>query len=155
MGKVLRINRDGTIPADNPYPGSPVYNTGHTNMYGIAFDKNGFGLVAENGGELYDEINTNVMGGNYGAPTDQPFNIDPELSSNSIKPLRAYYIAKCLTQVVYYDGDEVPHLKDKFLLGNLASNYFNGKIYALQVDPIKQQIVKEELIRIYNYLITK
>jgi glucose/arabinose dehydrogenase len=150
LGKVLRINKDGTIPADNPFPGSPVYNIGHRNMYGVAFDKNGFGLVSENGGSLFDEINTNVKGGNYGAPTEQLANLDPELSSNSIPPLRSYYIAKCLTQVVYYDGDEVPHLKDKFLLGNLAGNYFNGKIYAIQVDKIKQQIVKEEVIKIYN-----
>ena len=37
------------------------------------------------------------------------------------------------------------------MLGNLDSNYFHGKIYALQVDKIKQQIVKEEVISIYNY----
>ncbi len=36
------------------------------------------------------------------------------------------------------------------MLGNLAGNYFNGKIYALQVDKIKQQIVKEEVIKINN-----
>ena len=150
LGKVLRINKDGTIPADNPFPGSPVYSIGHTNMYGIAFDKNGFGLLTENGGSLYDEINTNEKGGNYGAPTDQLLNINPELSSNSIQPLRAYHIAKCLTQVVYYDGDEVPHLKDKFLIGNLAADYFEGHIYALQFDKTKQQIVKEEVIKISN-----
>ncbi len=150
LGKVLRINKDGTIPADNPFPGSPVYSIGHRNMYGIAFDKNGFGLLTENGGSLYDEINTNEKGGNYGAPTDQLLNIDPELSSNSIQPLRAYHLAKCLTQVVYYDGDGVPHLKDKFLIGNLAADYFEGNIYALQFDKTKQQIVKEEVIEISN-----
>ena len=65
FGQSTRINRDGTIPTDNPFPGSPVYSIGHRNMYGIAFDKNGFGLLSENGDELYDEINTIEKGGNY------------------------------------------------------------------------------------------
>jgi glucose/arabinose dehydrogenase len=142
LGKVLRINKDGTIPTDNPYPGSPVYNIGHINMYGIAFDKNGFGLVSENGDELYDEINTIKKGGNYGAPTLQPFNTDPEFSSNFIKPLRSYYIAKCLTQLIYYDGDKIPQLKDKFLIGNINT----GAFYAIQVDRAKQQIIEEEVV---------
>jgi glucose/arabinose dehydrogenase len=34
-GKVLRINRNGTIPLDNPIPNSPVYTSGHRNMFGI------------------------------------------------------------------------------------------------------------------------
>jgi hypothetical protein len=45
LGKVLRIDRDGTIPEDNPFPDSPVYTLGHRNIYGIAFDpKSGLGL---------------------------------------------------------------------------------------------------------------
>lgn len=71
LGKVLRINRDGSIPMDNPYPGSPIYNIGHRNMYGLAFDNNGLGLVSENGDSLYDEVNTNEKGANYGSPTFQ------------------------------------------------------------------------------------
>ena len=39
IGKVLRINRDGTIPPDNPFPSSPVYTIRNRNMFGIAFDK--------------------------------------------------------------------------------------------------------------------
>jgi glucose/arabinose dehydrogenase len=35
-GKILRINSDGTIPSDNPFPGSPVYSYGHRNPEGLA-----------------------------------------------------------------------------------------------------------------------
>lgn len=57
-GKVLRINRNGTIPLDNPIPNSPVYTSGHRNMFGIVFDKtHGMGVVAENGATHYDEVN--------------------------------------------------------------------------------------------------
>ena len=52
-GKVLRINRDGTIPVDNPFPNSPVYSEGHRSMYGIAFDiKTRMAIVAENDPEI-------------------------------------------------------------------------------------------------------
>jgi hypothetical protein len=89
IGKVLRINKDGTIPQDNPYPNSPVFTIGHRNMYGIAFDNGGTGLITENGDLLYDEINLITKGGNYGFPTLQPPNLPPERTNNSsIKPLR-------------------------------------------------------------------
>ena len=49
-GKVLRINPDGSIPKDNPFPDSPIYTLGHRNMFGIAFDKkDNIGIVTENG----------------------------------------------------------------------------------------------------------
>ena len=74
-GKILRFNRDGTIPQDNPFPNSAVYTFGHRNVYGIAFDNNGTGLITENGEDLYDEINLIKKGGNYGHPNLQPMNI--------------------------------------------------------------------------------
>ena len=151
LGKILRINSDGTIPRDNPYPNSPVYNIGHINMYGMAFDRQGNGLVSENGDFLYDEINTLVKGGNYGAPTLQPLNTDPGYSNNSIKPLRSYYIAKCLTQLIYYDGDRVPQLKHKFLVGSLSGDITNGYIFALRADPTGNRLVTEDMISLYNF----
>ena len=119
-GKVLRINRDGTIPQDNPFPNSPVYTIGHRNIFGLAFDKkDGVGIITENGDFHYDEINLIQKGGNYGFPTLQPPNIAPELSTNnsSIKPLRSYWQTIAPTQAIYYDGDKVPELKNKFLFG--------------------------------------
>ena len=72
-GKVLRINRDGTIPVDNPFPNSPVYSAGHRSIYGIAFDsKTRTAIVAENDPRYYDEINLLKKGGNYGFPDHPP-----------------------------------------------------------------------------------
>ena len=80
IGKVLRINRDGTIPQDNPFPNSPVYTIGHRNIFGIAFDKkDGIGIIAEHGDFHYDEINLIQKGGNYGFPNLQPPNIAPRV----------------------------------------------------------------------------
>ena len=153
LGKVLRINRDGTIPFDNPFPNSPVYNLGHINMFGIAFDKSGFGLVSENGDVLYDEINTIEKGANYGAPDLQPFNLSPENSSNfSVKPLKTYYIARCLTQMIFFDGNKPSELKNKFIVGSLDGDIVEGHIYALSLDRNKKQIIAEEKIKLRNPL---
>lgn len=106
LGKVLRINRDGTIPDDNPFPNSPVYNYGHRNMYAIAIDEQGHGLVTEAGENSYDEINSLIKGGNYGWPTLQQADTAPDPSSpdSSIKPMRSYYISLPPTQATYYDN---------------------------------------------------
>ena len=61
----------------NPFPNLAVYTFGHRNVYGIAFDNNGTGLITENGEDLYDEINLIKKGGNYGHPNLQPMNIAP------------------------------------------------------------------------------
>jgi glucose/arabinose dehydrogenase len=139
IGKILRINRDGTIPEDNPYPNSPVYTTGHRNMYGITFGKDGTGVVTENGDFHYDEINVIQKGGNYGFPTMQPPNLPPERANNSsIKPLRTYYDTIAPTQLIYYDGDAVPELKGMYLFGS-----FTGDIYAVRLSEDKKHIVEE------------
>ena len=147
IGKVLRINKDGTIPQDNPYPNSPVYTLGHRNMYGIAFDDNGTGLVTENGDVRYDEINLIVKGGNYGFPTSQPANLPPERANDSsIKPLRSYWDTIAPTQMIYYEGDAVPELKDMFLFGS-----FTGDIYALKLSEDKKTIVEELKIELSHF----
>ncbi|QQQ74254.1 PQQ-dependent sugar dehydrogenase [Saccharothrix sp. 6-C] len=66
-GKVLRIKRDGTIPADNPF-GTPVWSYGHRNPQGLAFDSQGRLWEQEFGNSVMDETNLIVRGGNYGWP---------------------------------------------------------------------------------------
>jgi glucose/arabinose dehydrogenase/plastocyanin len=148
-GKVLRINRDGTIPQDNPFPNSLVYTIGHRNIFGLAFDKkDGIGIITENGDFHYDEINLIQKGGNYGFPTLQPPNIPPELFTNnsSIKPLRSYWQTIAPTQAIYYDGDKLPQLKNKFLFGT-----FTGNIYALTLDNTNKRVIQEEKIALRHY----
>lgn len=71
-GKILRLNPDGTVPADNPFPGSPVYSLGHRNVQGIAWDRAGRLWASEHGPSGvpwgHDELNVIRPGGNYGWP---------------------------------------------------------------------------------------
>lgn len=73
-GKILRINTDGTLPSDNPFPGSPIYSYGHRNPQGLSWREDGQLFSTEHGpsGEMgmvaNDEVNRIIPGGNYGWP---------------------------------------------------------------------------------------
>lgn len=67
-GKILRINPDGSIPSDNPFPASPVWSYGHRNVQGIAWDGAGRMWATEFGSQEWDEINLIRPGNDYGWP---------------------------------------------------------------------------------------
>ena len=67
-GKILRLEPDGGIPADNPFPGSPVFTLGHRNVEGIAWDAAGRMFASEFGQSRFDEVNRIQAGRNYGWP---------------------------------------------------------------------------------------
>ena len=71
LGKILRLNDDGTIPNDNPFPNSYVYSLGHRHPQGMTWDNNDNLFVAEFGPEKNDEINLILPGKNYGWPEQQ------------------------------------------------------------------------------------
>jgi glucose/arabinose dehydrogenase len=68
-GKVLRVNPDGSIPADNPIPGSPVYTMGLRNAWGLAVHPRTGGIYAtDNGNHTHDKVVLVEPGANYGWP---------------------------------------------------------------------------------------
>lgn len=88
-GKILRLNPDGSIPADNPFPNSPVYSLGHRNPQGLDwYPITGKLYEVEHGPSAHDELNLIVPGGNYGWPRvtgrggDAKF-LDPLLESGN------------------------------------------------------------------------
>jgi len=80
-GKILRLNKDGSIPSDNPFPGSAVFSFGHRNVQGLAWHPDTKALYATEHGPsgffpacCNDEVNRIEAGANYGWPivTGQP-----------------------------------------------------------------------------------
>jgi glucose/arabinose dehydrogenase len=85
-GKILRLNPDGSIPADNPF-GTAIWSYGHRNPQGLDWQP-GTGLLfeTEHGQSAHDEVNIIEKGGNYGWPVvtaipQQPEFVDPILTS--------------------------------------------------------------------------
>jgi quinoprotein glucose dehydrogenase len=88
-GKILRMNSDGSIPDDNPFPGSLIYSYGNRNPQGLAWHpETGVLYSTEHGpsGErakfAHDEINLIEPGNNYGWPhivgaSDDPQYVNP------------------------------------------------------------------------------
>ncbi len=74
VGKVIRLNDDGSIPEDNPFVGqhnakAEIYSFGHRNQLGLAINpETGEVWANENGPLGGDEINVITAGGNYGWP---------------------------------------------------------------------------------------
>jgi aldose sugar dehydrogenase len=106
-GKVLRLNLNGSRPADNPIAGSKAFSFGHRNSFGFAFDPQTDDLwKTENGPECEDEINLVLPGANYGwgpgsdcpgISTSGPNPVPPEWNSGSttIAPTGAAFCEGC------------------------------------------------------------
>ncbi len=72
-GTVVRLNRDGSVPAGNPFAGQPgarreIWSYGHRNPQGAALDAEGRLWVHEHGARGGDEVNLVLPGANYGWP---------------------------------------------------------------------------------------
>jgi len=81
-GKILRIRADGSIPDDNPFPGSPVYSLGHRNPQGLAWQPGSGKLFSsEHGQSAHDEFNVIEAGANYGWPE-----IEGDETADGMKP---------------------------------------------------------------------
>lgn len=73
MGTVIRINRDGSVPSDNPFVDQPgirpeIWSFGHRNPQGADLDARGRLWVSEHGAKGGDEVNLIRPGANYGWP---------------------------------------------------------------------------------------
>lgn len=141
-GKTLRFNLDGTIPADNPIPGSPVWSWGHRNAQGLYQGPNGIVYSSEHGATTDDEMNILEKGRNYGWPNVEGYcNASAEaqfcLDSNVVEPIEAWTPTVATSDLVWYDHPAIPELRNSLLMTTLKDR----KVIQLQLDPTHRQVV--------------
>lgn len=103
-GKILRMNLDGSIPKDNPFPDSYIFSYGHRNPQGLVWDEKGTLFSTEHGQSAHDEINLIEPGKNYGWPIIE----GDETHPNMVTPL-------------YHTGEET--------WAPSGMDFANGKLY--------------------------
>jgi glucose/arabinose dehydrogenase len=88
LGKMLRINKDGTIPTDNPFyvtasgKNRAIWALGLRNPFTFGFNPAGTELFINDVGQgTWEEINDGVPGANYGWPTTEGPTSDPRFRS--------------------------------------------------------------------------
>ncbi len=131
IGKIIRINADGSIPDDNPkLPGwaPEVWSIGHRNVQGAALrPETGTLYVVEHGAQGGDELNHPEAGKNYGWPIIT-YGIDysgAKIGEGSEKagmePAVYYWVPSIATSgLAFYDGELFPDWKGNAFVGGLA-----------------------------------
>lgn len=122
-GKILRLNPDGSIPADNPLTGNPMWSSGHRNPQGLVFANNKC-YSSEHGPAIEDELNIISKGRNYGWPNVNGPCDGSEISfcnsNNVVEPIWSSgnnTIAVC--GIDYYNNDRISSWKNSILMTTL------------------------------------
>lgn len=118
-GKILRLNLDGTIPADNPIAGNPVWTYGHRNPQGLVMVGTKL-YSSEHGPDNDDEVNQILKGRNYGWPNVEGYcNTATELTfcplNNVVEPMIAWTPTIAPSGLTYYNSDYIPQWKNSLL----------------------------------------
>jgi glucose/arabinose dehydrogenase len=113
LGKLLRINPDGSVPEDNPFFSKArgkyraIWAVGLRNPFCFAVHpKTGRIFINDVGGSLWEEVNEGVAGANYGWPRVEGPSKDPAFRA----PLHAYPrgVGKSITGGVFYAATQFP-----------------------------------------------
>nr|WP_246438854.1 PQQ-dependent sugar dehydrogenase [Novosphingobium piscinae] len=147
LGKLHRINRDGSIPADNPFVNRPgavpsILSWGHRNPQGLAFDAAGRLWESEHGPSGGDEINLIQPGGNYGWGVVS-MGIQPGISAREhpgmIGPVAYYTPTIAPSGIALYRGRRYPAWTGNLFVTALAGQHLRRLV--LDGDRITHQEV--------------
>ncbi|CAN5489134.1 hypothetical protein BH23BAC1_BH23BAC1_32010 [soil metagenome] len=145
-GKILRLNIDGTIPEDNPYPGSAVWARGFRVPQGMVYNTNGLLYTAEHGDVIDDEVNIITKGGNYGYPNvvgicDHPKELEYCATHNIIPPLFAWTPTIAPAGIAFYNSTAIPEWQNSIIMVTLKTQSFR----VLKLDSTGTSVVSEEV----------
>lgn len=132
LGKILRLNDDGSIPADNPYSDqggitAQIWSLGHRNVLGLAFDRQGRLWEVEMGPRGGDELNLVQRGANYGYPVvsngdhydGRPIP-DHDTRPEFAAPALSWTPVISPSSLMFYSGSEFPDWQGDAFIGGLS-----------------------------------
>lgn len=156
LGKVHRVNLDGSVPKDNPFAGragavGSIWSIGHRNPEGLAIDPStGLLWESEHGPIGGDEINIIEPGKDYGWGTVskgiQP-GIEDVSAAGLVEPVAWYFPTIAPSGIAFYEGDRYPGWKGSLFVTGLRGQ----QLRRLEVQGRKvtsQEIVFEQLGRV-------
>ncbi|MDX8163798.1 PQQ-dependent sugar dehydrogenase [Acinetobacter pittii] len=148
LGKILRLNEDGTAAVGNPFykqggVTAEIWSLGHRNPLGMAFDRQGQLWVVEMGPKGGDELNIITKGENYGYPivsngdhySGQPIpdhHTRPEFKAPEID----WTPVISPSSMIIYRGQQFPAWQNKALIGGLSSEAII--VVDLEHKPVKE-----------------
>lgn len=154
LGKVLRINTDGSIPGNNPFVADPearpeVWAYGFRNPYRMSFDRlTGYLWAGDVGQDEIEEVDYVRKAKNYGwrkYEGTQVYNdTDPE-PENPVFPVHEYTHegGRCaITGGYVYRGSAIPPLQNHYLY----ADYCSREVYALELDSTSKKAVSNVLL---------
>ena len=147
-GKILRMDLDGKVPDDNPFPNSLIYALGFRNMQGLTTTPDGVIYISEHGDATEDEVNLIQAGGNYGFPNIEGI-VDNELERafekehNTIPPLMAWTPTIAPADIDYYPrkNSQIPEWDNALLLVMLKGQ----GLRVLNLNDEGNEIIREEI----------
>ena len=135
-GKILRLNRDGTTPRDNPFS-SPVYSYGHRNPQGLDWHPgNGSLWASEHGNSGNDEVNVIEPGVNYGWPRIEGSQTMPNMRT----PVVFYSPAVAPSGASFYRGSRFPAFANNLFVATLRGVH----IVRLRIDAGSPRVIAQE-----------
>lgn len=133
LGKIVRLNDDGSVPADNPFAArggvtAQIWTLGHRNILGLAFDARGQLWNDEMGPKGGDELNRVEKGANYGYPIvsngdhyDGRVIPDHDTRPEFHAPAVSWNPVISPAGLLFYSGDPFPGWKGDAFIGGLSS----------------------------------
>lgn len=160
LGKIVRLNDDGSVPRDNPFAANKnadpaVWSYGHRNIQGLAFDPTANRVWStEHGARGGDELNLVQAGKNYGWPlvTYSKEYFGPEISNERsrpglVDPKAVWTPAKAPSGLAFYTGNRFPQWQGNLFAGGLVSRDVrrisldaSGKVVSQQQITIGQRV---------------
>lgn len=152
-GKVLRINFDGSIPADNPDPTSYVWSFGHRNGQGLCYGPTGILYESEHGQNNSDELNIIEPNRNYGWPSvEGACNTNAELNyceTNNVKePIKEWSPCVAVNGLEYYNHPAIPEWSNCLIMGVMGglngTSGSNDRVSILHLGDDGQTVLSED-----------